>query len=121
MLKEFTCIICPNGCAIQAQLLENNEIGEISGQMCPRGIEYVKQELLDPKRNIATSIVVENGELPLVSVRLSGAIPKNRIFDVVAEINKQKVCAPTKIGQVVIKNVLDLGADVIITKEIAKI
>lgn len=115
---KFTCIICPNGCEIEAEVSENNQISNIIGHMCKRGEQYVKQEILDPKRNIATSIVVINGELPLVSVRLSQAIPKKRIFDVIAEINKQKVHAPTKIGQVVIKNVLDLGADVIITKQV---
>lgn len=120
MLREFTCIICPNGCAMQAKIAENNEILSVSGHMCKRGEQYIRQEILDPKRNIATSILVENGELPLASVRLSDAIPKKRIFDVMAEINKQKVPAPTKIGQIVIENVLDLGVDVIITKEIAK-
>lgn len=53
MMREFTCIICPNGCEIQVRQ------SSITGAACPRGEEYVRQELTDPRRNIATSVLVE--------------------------------------------------------------
>jgi CxxC motif-containing protein len=117
MLKNYTCIICPNGCEIQVEV-KNNEIISIKGALCPKGQEYVKQELTNPKRNIASSVLVENGELPLVSVRLDQAIPKNRIFDVMGEIKKIHVKAPVDAGQILIKNVLGLGSNVIATKNV---
>lgn len=117
MLKRYTCIICPNGCEIEAET-EQEEILSISGAACKKGEEYVRQELTDPKRNIASSVLVENGELPLVSVRLSSPIPKARIFDVMEEIKKLKLKAPVSAGQTVIHNVLGLGTDVIATKSV---
>ena len=36
MLREFTCIMCPQGCDIQAEL-EGNKVISISGNKCPRG------------------------------------------------------------------------------------
>ena len=121
MLKEYTCIMCPIGCDIEA-LIDDRDIipGIISmdGARCEKGEEFVKQELINPMRNIATSVVVNNGELPLVSVRLSKLIPRHKIFDVMKEIGKVKLDAPVEIGQVVIKNVLDLDSDVIATKNI---
>ncbi len=60
-------------------------------------------------------------ELPLASVRLSRPIPKAKIFDVMAEIRRQHLDAPVKTGQVVIENVLGLGSDVIVTKNIEKV
>jgi CxxC motif-containing protein len=118
MLKEYTCIICPNGCEISAEI-ENGNILSLEGALCKRGPEYVKQELTNPQRNIATSILLEEGALPLVSVRLSKAVPKEKIFDVMTVIKSTRLKAPVSLGQVVIENVLGLGADVIITKNVS--
>ena len=63
MLKKYTCIICPNGCEIEAEVLDG-EIKSVSGFTCKRGEEYVRQEILAPKRTIASSVAVKNGELP---------------------------------------------------------
>jgi len=92
----------------------------VSGNTCPKGREYAVQEMTDPRRNIASSVLVRGGELPLVSVRLSRAVPKDRIFDVMAEIRRQVLDAPVAMGQVVIRDVLGLGSDVIATKPVGK-
>lgn len=117
MIREYTCILCPNGCEIEA-VIEGTNIQKIEGATCKKGREYVEQELVDPQRNIATSVLVEAGVLPLVSIRLTKAIPKDRIFDVINEIRKIKLPAPVKINQIVMKNVLNLGSDVIATKNV---
>lgn len=120
MIREFTCIICPNGCEIEAEVREDGSVGEVRGATCPRGVTYVKQELTDPQRTIASSVIVTGGELPLVSVRLNNPVPKNRIFDVMDEIRKVRLEAPVHTGDVVIRDVLGLGSDVIVTKDIAR-
>lgn len=119
MLKDYFCIICPNGCEITAET-EKGEILSLSGAKCKRGNEYVKQELIDPRRNIATSVLLLDGELPLVSVRVTNSIPKDQIFQVMEEIKKIKLQAPVVSGQIAIENVLGLGSDVIITKNVSK-
>lgn len=118
MTRTFTCIVCPNGCEITADY-EGTEIHSIQGATCPKGEAYVRQELTDPRRNIASSIPVDGGELPLVSVRLDRPIPKKDIFRVMEAINRLRVSAPTAIGQVVLSDVCGLGANVIITKPVA--
>ena len=117
MVRQFTCIMCPMGCEVTAEAEEGKEI-VTTGYTCPRGKEYVIQELTNPMRNIASSVLVNGGELPLASVRLDRPVPRDRIFDVMAEIKKQKLAAPVKAGQVVIENVLGLGSSVIVTKNI---
>ena len=119
MKRTFTCIVCPNGCEIEAEY-EGTQVLSITGNLCPKGKTYVTQELSDPRRTIATSVRITGGTLPLVSVRLTNAIPKDRIFDVMSEINRQTLAAPVKIGDVVIKNILGLDSDVIVTKNIEK-
>ena len=117
MKRTFTCIVCPNGCEVEAEY-EGTTVLSVTGNLCPKGKAYVTQELVDPRRTIATSVRVEGGSLPLASVRLTKAIPKDRIFDVMAEINRQTLTAPVHIGDVVIADVLGLGSDVIVTKHI---
>jgi CxxC motif-containing protein len=117
MIKKYTCIVCPNGCEIEAEV-EGTKILAIKGACCQRGETYVKQEWIDPQRNIATSALVENGNLPLVSVRLTHAIPKAKIMAVMNEIKKVHLMAPVKMGQTVIKNVAGLHSDVISTKNV---
>ncbi len=119
MKRTFTCIVCPNGCEVEAEY-EGTHVLSVTGYFCPKGKTYVTQELTDPRRTIATSVRVEGGTLPLVSVRLTNAIPKDRIFDVMHEINRKALAAPVQIGDVVIKNILGLGSDVIVTKNVEK-
>ena len=119
MLREFTCIICPNGCEITAEY-EGARVGAITGAACPKGEDYVRQELTDPRRTIATSVPVDGGELPLVSVRLNRPIPKKDIFRVMEAVNAVRLQAPVSIGQVVLADVCGLGADVIVTKNVPR-
>lgn len=117
MLREFTCIMCPQGCTIEVEV-EGTEVRSVSGNRCPKGKAYVTQEIVDPQRNIASSVLVRGGELPLASVRLTKTIPKARIFDVMDQIRQVTVDAPVEAGTVVIHDVLGLGSDVIVTKTV---
>ncbi len=117
MLREFTCIICPNGCEIEAEL-QDGKIISLNGNLCPKGEAYVQQELTDPQRNIATSVLVKGGELPLASVRLTKPIPKVQVFAAMAEIRKLSVDAPVQAGTVLIENILGYDSNVVVTKAV---
>ena len=119
-IREFVCVICPNSCTITAQYDDLNTI-DIIGNRCNRGKEYVLKEIVNPVRTITTSIPIDNGELPLCSVKLTEAIPKEAIFDVMAEIRKHHLKAPVHIGQIVIHNVCGYHSNVVITKNIDEV
>lgn len=112
-MKEMTCIICPRGCRLT---IDDNM--NVTGNTCPRGKQYAISELTNPVRTITSSVRVTNREDLLCSVKTSGAIPKGKIFEVMEEINKLGVEAPTHIGDAVAKNILGLGVDILVTKEI---
>ncbi len=117
MIREFTCIICPNGCEIQAEI-HDNVLVSMTGHTCPKGEAYVKQELTDPRRNIATSVLVKGGELPLASVRLTSPIPKDQIFAAMEIIKSISLTAPVQAGTILLKNILGYDSDVIVTKTV---
>ena len=65
MNRKFTCIVCPNGCEIEVDY-EGKEIKSIEGEGCKKGKEYVTQELVDPRRNIASSVVLHSSNTFLI-------------------------------------------------------
>jgi len=115
MQKTFTCIICPVGCEIRVTA-KDKIIEKIEGNECKRGIQYVTDEFLDPKRILTTTVKVEGGDLPVASVRSDKPLPKDMIFDCMEVIKKAKVKAPVKMGQIVIENILDTGVNIVITR-----
>lgn len=113
-MREFTCIICPNGCHV---VVEDN--GEIHGNQCPRGLAYVKQESTHPERTITSTVKVKNSkESRVVPVKTEKAIPKELMFLIMEKINQVEVEVPVKLHQIIIENVCDTGVNVISTKEI---
>lgn len=120
MLKQLTCILCPNGCRLEAEQMEDGVV-TVRGATCDKGRAYAIQELTAPRRTISSSVRLIGGELPLTSVRLNAPVPKERIMDVMAEIRRLSLTAPVSIGQCAIRNVLGLNADVIVTKHVAAV
>ncbi len=121
-VRELICIECPNGCELHVEYEEGNPDSiKVEGAICPQGIEYARREIFNPSRVITTSILVEGGEIPLVSVKTDKPIPKEKIFDAIREIKQARVSAPVKIHDVLIRNVASTGANVVATKSVNKI
>lgn len=113
--KDFICVICPKGCKIS---VEKTETGfNIQGNKCPRGKDYVIMESTAPKRVITTTVKVDNGALPVTSVKTSKGIPKTDIFKLMNIINNTSIQSPCKIGDVIISDIGNTGADLIVTRE----
>lgn len=117
MEREFTCIICPNGCLIKVEY-EGTNIKNIKGDECPKGKDYVKNEITNPLRVFTGSVLVENGDFSLVSVKTSVPIPK-KYLKKIGEITRYlKVESPIKIGQIIASNLLDGKVGLIATRKI---
>ena len=114
MRKTLTCIICPNGCPLE--VVSDGNGFSVTGNLCARGEEYAKEEMCNPMRTISSSIRLLNGDMEIVSVRLSKPVPKAMIFPIMEVIRSAFTEAPVHIGDVLIKNVLGTGADVIATR-----
>ena len=117
MTRNFTCILCPNGCDIPAEYQEKTLLS-CTGNLGPKGEGYVRQELSDPRRTISSSVLVDGGTLPLVSVRLTAPVPRERIFDVMGYIHTLHITAPVQAGTVLAENILGLGSDLIATRTV---
>ena len=117
MEKELICICCPKGCHLKVNINENKVIGN----GCRRGEEYGINEVTNPVRVVTTTVKVKNGTIPVVPVKTKEPIPKGLNFKCMHEINKTVVTAPVKLGDVIIKNVLGTGVDIVACRNVEPI
>lgn len=111
--KGMICIVCPKGCNL---IVDEN--GEVSGNTCPRGRAYAIAEATHPTRMITSTAAIESSVVTRIPVMTSAPVPKGRIAEVMAEINRLRLKAPVKIEEPVITDVLGLGVNVIATREV---
>ena len=110
MTKELTCICCPMGCSLTAEL-KNGEVTSVSGNTCKRGEIYAKSELTAPVRVVTTTMMADNGKP--VPVKTAEPIPKEKIFDCVDQIKAATAVLPVKMGDVLIKGVAGTDSDIV--------
>lgn len=118
-MKEMICICCPMGCHLQVDDRDRNNI-TVEGNTCPRGAKYAKDEVTCPKRVVTSIVNVTGGEINMVSVKTSDAIPKEKMFDALKLLDNISVSAPVEIGQVIIKDIFGLGVDIVATKTVCR-
>jgi len=116
MAKEFVCIVCPNGCNLRTEELEG--VITVTGYKCPKGEEYAKTELICPTRTLTSTVATKFPLHPVLPVRTSAAIPKGEIMNAMAEINRIVVAERLKCGDVVVKDFIVPGVDLIATDDI---
>lgn len=115
-MRELICIGCPMGCMLQVDV-EDKNIRSIKGNVCPRGKQYARDEVLEPRRMVTSLVIVAGSRIPL-SVRTRTAIPKYLIGDCLNAIRKIRASLPVKIGDVIQANILDTGVDLIATRDL---
>lgn len=118
MKRELTCICCPLGCGLTVTKDAKTRELIISGNTCPRGADYARKEVTDPRRLVTSTVVVENGELPVVSVKTASDIPKDKMFLCMEQLRNVSVKAPVKIGDVILSDIADTGVAIIATKNV---
>lgn len=102
---KLVCIKCPRGCELTVE-------GEnVTGNFCPRGLTYAKEEQTCPMRTVTALIKVDGGVVP---VKTDKEVPKSKVFDVLKEIEKIKL-NKVKFGQVVLSNVCGTDANIVVT------
>ncbi len=117
MEQTITCINCPVGCRMNVILSEAGEFVSVSGNTCPRGASYARQECTLPERMITAVIPVSGCRTPL-SVKTSAPVPKSMIRPVMEELGRLKISVPVHMGQVILQNVLQTGSDIIATRSL---
>ena len=112
-IRKLTCIVCPRGCEMEVTLGDGGEVISVSGNACKRGAAYANDECTHPRRTVTSTVRLEDGS-PL-AVKTSSTVPKEKVFEVMAEINRAVAKRGTKIGDVIIEDVCGTGVSVVAT------
>lgn len=112
-MTNLICITCPKGCHLTVD--EANDYA-VTGNACPRGAEYARNELLHPVRMITSTVRVQGAAIPRLPVKTDKPLPKEKMFDCMELINTLDVQAPVKVGQVLAANILGTDVNIVATK-----
>ena len=97
-LQELICITCPKGCVTKVWKEKGNI--KIEGKICKKGKEYIKQEYIEPKRVLTSTVVVDRSTIKRLPVRTREAIPKKKLFTAMKQLAEIRIKPPVKIGAV---------------------
>ena len=118
-ITKLICITCPKGCTLEVHR-EGDTVVKVE-QGCKRGHEYANRELVDPRRMVSSTVKISGGVHPLLPVYTSDAFPKPRIPELMSTLRSLKIKAPVRMNEVVIKDALGTGINILASRDIPKL
>jgi CxxC motif-containing protein len=94
---------------------QNGDDIQVFDALCKRGLEFAKNELINPTRSITSTVATAFPDYPLLSVKTDGELPKDKIFQAMELINKIVVKDRIKVGDVILSDVF--GTNIVATSD----
>lgn len=113
-MRNITCTVCPMGCSLVVSKVDGEY--KVEGNTCKRGAKYGVEEVTNPRRVITTTVKLNGGYLNLLPVKTNDSVPKELMFDIMKLLDRVEVNAPVSVGDVIVKDVLGTGVDVVSAK-----
>ncbi|TVR85420.1 MAG: DUF1667 domain-containing protein [Trueperaceae bacterium] len=117
--SHYLCINCPLGCRLEVDAA-GDEVVEVRGNACKRGVEFARQEHSDPRRMVTTTVAISGAPLARLPVATAEALPKDRVVDLCRALHQLRLQAPVAIGDVVMADALGTGVDVVATRSLER-
>ena len=114
-MKELVCIVCPRGCRLKVD--EENDFA-VTGNTCPCGAEYGRNEIMAPTRVLTSTVRLAGASLRRCPVKTDRPVPREKLLEIMSLLNDVELTSPVTIGQEVITNVCNTGANVIVTRNL---
>jgi CxxC motif-containing protein len=96
---EMVCIACPVGCRLSV-----TTSGLVSGNRCPRGEVYGREELLSPRRVVTAVVPTDSVPFPYAPVRTDQPLTRDRIPLLLERLYGSLVKLPVRVGGVFIED-----------------
>ena len=116
MNKKLTCIECPLSCPLSVEM-EGGRVTKVEGNKCPKGVVYARSEIEEPSRVLTSAVLGHGLGIKMVPVRTDKAIPKGRLLEAMEQVKKVKLRNKVRAGDVVIRDLLGLGVNLIVTRD----
>jgi len=79
-----------------------------------KGKNYAIKEIRNPERTLTSIMIASDGKM--VPVKTDKPIPKEKMFECMKEINEKTLMLPISLGDIIIKNIGETGANLICTR-----
>jgi CxxC motif-containing protein len=114
-MPELVCISCPVGCRLTAERKEGEEI-LVTGNRCPKGEIYAREEMLAPKRTVTAVVRTDSPSFPFIPVRTDKPLPRELIGGLMADLAEKRIRLPAARGNVLMKDYRGSGVNVVLTR-----
>lgn len=120
---QFNCTTCPSECLLTVEDERSAdgsvvEVRSVTGNSCPRGDTFAHQELTCPMRVLTSTVAVSGGDEALLPVRTAEAIPLELHAQAMDLIRGLVIEAPIRMGDTVLKDLLNTGIDLIASMDV---
>lgn len=116
MEKTLICVVCPRGCTLTVK--DDDSSLNVSGNFCIRGKQYAHDELINPKRKVATTMAIKSSKFARLPVTTSQPIAKNLVFKVIEICRTMSINTPVRCGDILVENVLGTNVNIIASRSI---
>lgn len=115
--KELTCIACPSGCQLTYEITDDNEY-LITGNDCTKGPIYLRQEVTEPKRMVASTVKIKSEITEVIPVYTDVALKKEYVHLLIEKLNEVEIKAPIKYQDIIIENIFQTGVNICASKTV---
>lgn len=116
---NMKCKVCPVGCDLKIIKDESQPSSfTVEGNQCGRGKDYGIKEMLEPSRILTSRVLLQNGPMSRLPVKTNDIIPHELVDECMEIIKETKVSAPVNKGDIIIKDILGSGVDLIAARKV---
>ena len=116
--KSIICTVCPIGC-LTTVVIEGDEVKEIRGAFCKRGLDFIRQEAICPVRVLFTVVPIEGSStIGVLPVRSDRPIPKNLLDQSLKALSKIRVKVPVNVGDIIVDDLLGKNFNIISSRTV---
>lgn len=113
-MDKIICIECPLGCEIEVERHDGDLVA--SGNACPRGERYARQEATDPRRVLTTTVFIRGARHPMLPVKSAEPLPKDCLKECMYRLATVTVEAPVECSDTVCEDICGTGIDIVATR-----
>ncbi len=100
--QQLVCIACPLSCRLSVTRQSDGGI-EVTGNRCPRGELYGREEVLAPRRVVTAVVPTSSADFPCAAVKTDGPVPRDLVRDLLRILYGRTVDLPVRRGQVLVE------------------
>ena len=113
-IRKMICITCPRGYHLEV----DDETLQVRGNTCPKGEEYGRNEVTDPRRVLTSTVRIEGASIARLPVKTDRPLPKEKMRDCMALLDRVTAVSPVRTGQVLAAGILGTDVNIVATKDL---